>query len=131
MGIQKFTIPAAGGRKAFTLYAELANINYFLTTPLTADAAQGATNKQVLAKAHQRRQYPGDTALSNIPATNREILVDPTRRSGNSAASGSSGQGVSAGRAAAAVSRRSASLRFPCRAATCAANCRAARRVEG
>lgn len=55
----------------------------------------------------------------------------PTRRSGNSAASGSSGQGVSAGREAAAVRRRSASSRFPCRAATCAANCRPARRVEG
>jgi hypothetical protein len=83
MAIQKFTIPAAGGRKAFTLYAELANINYFLKTPLTPDQAAGVTVKQVTVKAHQRQQYPGDTSLSNVPSTSRELLVDPTRRSGN------------------------------------------------
>lgn len=83
MAIQKFVIPAAGGRNAFTIYGELANINHFLKTPLTAAAAGNFTNKQVAVKAHQRRQYPSDTALSNIPATSREVLVDPTRKSGS------------------------------------------------
>jgi hypothetical protein len=43
----------------------------------------GVTNKQVLAKAYQRRQYPGDTTLINMPATSREVLIDPSRKSGN------------------------------------------------
>lgn len=77
-------VPAAGGRNAFTIYAPfLANINWFLKTPLTAADLGTAINKQVAVKAHQRRQYPGDTALSNVPATSREFLVDPSRRSGN------------------------------------------------
>jgi hypothetical protein len=83
MAIKKFTIPAAGSRKAFTLYAEMANINYFLKTPLTPDQAAGVTVKRVTVKAHQRQQYPGDVNLSNVPSVSREVLVDPTRRSGN------------------------------------------------
>jgi hypothetical protein len=33
--IQKFVIPAAGGRNAFTIYSVEGNINYFLKTALT------------------------------------------------------------------------------------------------
>jgi hypothetical protein len=77
-------IAAAGGRKAFTIYAPfLENLNYFLKTPITAADLPAVTNKQVTVKAHQRRQYPGDTALSNVPSSGREVLVDPGRRSGN------------------------------------------------
>lgn len=83
MAIQKHVVAGAGGRQGFTIYGETANINYFLKTPLTPATAQGATNKQVAVKAFQRRQYPGDTTLINIPATQREVLVDPTRKSGN------------------------------------------------
>ena len=83
MAIQKFTIPAASGRNAFVIYAEKANINFFIKTPLTDSDAGTFSNKQVAVKAYQRRQYPGDTALSNVPATYKEILVDPTRKSGN------------------------------------------------
>lgn len=83
MAIQKFVIPAASGRQAFTLYAEKANINFFIKTPLTDADAGAFSNKQVSVKSYQRRQYPGDTALSNVPATSREVLVDPTRKSGN------------------------------------------------
>lgn len=83
MAVQKIVVPAAGGRNAFTIYGELPNLNYFLKTPLTqADVGQ-VTNKQVAVKSYQRRQYPGDTALSNVPATSREVLVDPSRKSGN------------------------------------------------
>lgn len=83
MAIQKIVVPAAGARNAFTLYAELNNINFFLKTPLTQANIGSPSNKQVAVKAHQRRQFPGDTALSNVPGTSREFLVDPSRKSGN------------------------------------------------
>jgi hypothetical protein len=83
MAIRKFTIPAAGGRKEFAIFGEMANINFFLKTPLTPDQAQAATVKQVTVKAHTRRRYPGDPAPVNVSTAAREYLVDPTRRSGN------------------------------------------------
>lgn len=83
MTIQKHVVAGIGGRKGFTIYGETANINYFLKTPLQPETAANATNKQVAVKAFQRRQYPGDTTLINVPATQREVLVDPTRKSGN------------------------------------------------
>jgi hypothetical protein len=80
--IQKFVIPAAGGRKAFTIYSVEENINYFLKTALTPATVAGPTNKQVDVKAYQRRQGPGDAKDINMPATQREVLIDPTRKSG-------------------------------------------------
>ena len=82
MAIAKHLINVAAG-KSITIYGETANINYFLKTPLTPVTDAGVTNKQVLAKAYQRRQYPGDTTLINMPATAREVLIDPSRKSGN------------------------------------------------
>lgn len=77
-------IPAAGGRKAFTIYTPyLENLNHFIKTNVTEADLPEVTNKQVAVKAHQRRQYPGDTALSNIPATVRTVMVSPGRRSGS------------------------------------------------
>lgn len=83
MGIEKFTIAAEGGRKKLVLFAEPANINYFLKTNLTADAVAGPTVKQVSTKATTVRQYPGDNTTFNRPGTSREVLIDPTRKSGN------------------------------------------------
>ena len=83
MAIRKIVIPAAGGREAFTLYAELANINFFIKAPLTPTDVQNFSNKSVAVKAHTRRRFPGDPAPINVSATSREFLVDPTRRSGN------------------------------------------------
>lgn len=82
MAIAKHLINVAAG-KSITIYGETANINYFLKTSLTPVTDAGVTNKQVLAKAYQRRQYPGDTTLINMPATAREVLIDPSRKSGN------------------------------------------------
>lgn len=82
MAIEKFVIPAEQTRGKLVLYAEPANINYFLKTPLTSTADAGVTNKQAAVKAHQRRQYPGDTSLINVPAAQREFMVNPARRSG-------------------------------------------------
>lgn len=82
MGLEKFVIPADGTRGKLTIYAEPANLNYFLKTPLTSTADAGVSNKQVAVKAHQRRQYPGDQTQINVPASQREFMVDPSRRSG-------------------------------------------------
>ena len=82
MAISKIIVPAADGRQKFTLYAELANINYFIKTPLTASDVASFTNKQVDVKAHTRRRYPGDPSPINVSASRREFLVDPTRKSG-------------------------------------------------
>jgi hypothetical protein len=58
MAITGHTVSVAGGGDV-TIYAETANINYFLGTPLTAD-----------------------TTIS-VSAATREFLVDPSRKSGN------------------------------------------------
>ena len=83
MAIVKHVVPAAGGRGAFTIYGETANINYFLKTALTPATTAGATVKQVAVSAHTRRQYPGDLTTTNVSSSGREVLVDPTRKSGN------------------------------------------------
>lgn len=79
MSIQKMTIP--GSETA--IWGEPTNINYFLKTDLTPDAAAGVVNKQTTVKAHTRRQYPGDTTPINVGASGRQFMVDPGRKSGN------------------------------------------------
>jgi hypothetical protein len=83
MAIELFKIAASGGRSAFEIYAEPANINYFLKVDLTPSTASGASNKQVSVKAHTRRQYPGDATTFNVPSSQREVLIDPSKKSGN------------------------------------------------
>jgi hypothetical protein len=83
MAITKFTIPAASGRKSFDIYAEPANLNYFLKTALTPAEAAGVSNKSVVGKASMVRQYPGDPSAYNRPQVTRRVLIDPTRKSGN------------------------------------------------
>lgn len=79
MTIQKFTIDGFD----LAIWAEPANINYFLTTTLTPDAAEGVTNKQSSVKSHSRRQYPGDIITMNVAAHERVYMVDPGRKVGN------------------------------------------------
>lgn len=76
------TVAVAGGGDV-TIYAETANINYFLTTPLTADATEGPTNSAAQVAGSSRRQYPGDNTTISVSAATREFLVDPSRKSGN------------------------------------------------
>jgi len=83
MAIVPHVIAATGGRKEMTIYAETANINYFLKTALVPATDKGASVAQVVVKAHSRRQYPGDAATINVPGSSREVLIDPTRKSGN------------------------------------------------
>jgi hypothetical protein len=78
MTIERFTL--AGTETA--IFAEPANLNFFLNTPLTPDTAAGATVQQSNIRSHTRRQYPGDSSVINVSAAAREFLVDPGRRSG-------------------------------------------------
>jgi len=79
MSIQKHVYDANGN----AIYAETANINYFLKTELAPASAAGAQTKQANVKAFSRRRYPGDAEPSNVSATTREFLYDPGRRNGN------------------------------------------------
>ena len=79
MSIQKHSIPDTD----LAIWAETANINYFVNTDLVADSQAGVTNVQQSVKAHTRRQYVGDTTLSNVSAHSRTTLVDPGRKSGS------------------------------------------------
>ncbi len=79
MSIQKHVYDANGNG----IYAETANINYFLKTPLAPASAEGVQNKTANVKAFSRRRYPGDPEPSNVSATTREFLYDPGRRNGN------------------------------------------------
>ena len=79
MTIQKFSIEGF----ELAIWAEPANLNYFLTTPLTPDAAAGVTNSESTVKAHSRRQYPGDIITMNVSSHSRVYMVDPGRKVGN------------------------------------------------
>ena len=79
MSIQKHVYDANGNG----IYAETANINYFLKTPLAPASAEGAQNKTANVSAFTRRRYPGDPEPSNVSASTREYLYDPGRRNGN------------------------------------------------
>lgn len=63
----------------FSIIAETANINYFLTSALTPDSVDGVVNKQSRKKAHTRRRYVGDPAPSNVQEHPYEFMYDPGR----------------------------------------------------
>ena len=79
MTIQKHVYDAEGN----AIYAETANINYFLKTELAPASSEGVSNKTASVKAHTRRRYPGDSTPANIPVSSRDFLYDPGRRNGN------------------------------------------------
>jgi hypothetical protein len=62
-----------------SIYGEAANINYFLTTPLTPVSEGGIVNKTSNVKAHTRRRYVGDTTPSNVSGGERVYMYDPGR----------------------------------------------------
>ena len=61
------------------IYAEAANINYFLKTTLVPVSATGVVNKSTNVKAHTRRKYVGDTTPSNVSGGDRVFMYDPGR----------------------------------------------------
>jgi hypothetical protein len=82
MAILPHTVEVPGGQPV-VIYAEPANINYFINGSLEPDTADDVTSGQVAVKAHTRAQYPGDPTPMNVSGASREFLVDPTRKSGN------------------------------------------------
>lgn len=79
MAIQKHVYDIDGNG----IYAETANINYFLKTALEPASSEGVVNKTANVSAFTRRRYPGDPEPSNVSASTREFLYDPGRRNGN------------------------------------------------
>lgn len=65
------------------IWAEPANINYFLTTTLTPAGEGTIVNKTSNVKAHGRRQYPQDPNTINVSASSRTYMIDPGRKVGN------------------------------------------------
>jgi hypothetical protein len=82
MAIQKHVVPGYTA-PVLAIWAETANINYFLKTPLVPAGQGTVTNKQAAVPSHTRRQYPGDPTPINVGGTVREFIHDPGRRSGN------------------------------------------------
>ena len=78
MATEKMTTPAGNN----AIYGEPANINYFITTPLTPDSEEGAQNKTTTVSAHTRRRYATDDTPVNVSGGSREFLFDPGRRNG-------------------------------------------------
>jgi hypothetical protein len=81
MAILPHTFQVPGG-ESVTVYAETANINYFLANDLEPDTIDGPTNTQVSVSGSSRRQYPGDSTTINVSGSSREFLKDPSRSSG-------------------------------------------------
>ena len=79
MSIEKHSIPNSDA----AIYAENANLNYFLKNTLEPDAADGLVNKQSTVKSHKRRGYKGDSTPSDIASHSRVWMYDPGRRNGS------------------------------------------------
>lgn len=79
MAIQKHSL--AGTDAA--IYAESANINYFLTTTLSPDSAGGVENRTKEVPSRTVRRYPGDPTPYSIQSVTATYLYDPGRRNGS------------------------------------------------
>ena len=79
MTIQKF---APEGFE-LAIYAEEANLNYFLTTPLSPASVGAVVSKTATVKASTRRQYVGDPTPINVSGGERVYMYDPGRKVGN------------------------------------------------
>ena len=65
------------------IYAEPANLNYFLSTEITPASEGSVVNKTATVKAHTRRQYVGDPTPVNVSGGERTYMYDPGRKVGN------------------------------------------------
>lgn len=79
MTVQKF---APEGFE-LAIYAEEANLNYFLNTPISPVSEGAVVNKTADVKAHTRRQYVGDPTPINVSGGPRVYMFDPGRKVGN------------------------------------------------
>lgn len=65
------------------IYAEPANLNYFLNTTITPVSEGEVVNKTSTVKASTRRQYVGDPTPVNVSGHSRTFMYDPGRKVGN------------------------------------------------
>ena len=79
MTVQKFSPEGF----ELSIYAEEANLNYFLTTPLTPASVGSVVSKTATVKASTRRQYVGDPTPVNVSGGERVYMYDPGRKVGN------------------------------------------------
>jgi hypothetical protein len=82
MAILPHTVQTGTGQPV-VIYAETDNINYFLIAELDPDTAESVTTGSASVAGHSRAQYPGDPTPINVSGSNREFVIDPTRKSGN------------------------------------------------
>lgn len=78
MAITKHSIPESQA----AIYAETANLNYFLANDLAPDTVAGVTNEQSSVSSFTRRRYATDSTPINVSSHQREYMVDPGRRNG-------------------------------------------------
>jgi len=79
MSIEKHSLENTGA----AIYAESANLNYFLKSDLTPDSVDSVTVVQQNVKEHPRRAYVGDPTPSSVDPHPRSVLRDPGRRNGS------------------------------------------------
>ena len=79
MAIQKHSLDGTES----AIYAESANINYFLNTELEPGSAGGVENRTKSIPARTVRRYPGDQTPYSIPSVTATYLYDPGRRNGS------------------------------------------------
>ena len=79
MTIQKFSPDGF----VLDIYAEEANLNYFLKTPITPVSEGSVVSKTATVKAYTRRQYVGDDTPINVSGGDRVYMYDPGRKVGN------------------------------------------------
>ena len=79
MAIQKHTLPDTSS----AIWAETANLNYFVNDDITPDSVGSVTNETSDVAASSRRQYPGDATPVSVSANTRVYMVDPGRKSGS------------------------------------------------
>ena len=80
MAIEKHTIDERGT----AIWAETANLNYFLNTALTPDTVEGVEVRTKNIPQRSVRRYKGDPAPYTVSAvTGARYLYDPGRRGGS------------------------------------------------
>lgn len=78
------TIPEEGTRGTFTIYGNLASLNFFLNDALEADEFNtGGERRQKSHKATTVRRGPSDTTPFQRDGSTADWWFDPTLKSGN------------------------------------------------
>ena len=81
MAIEKHTVDESSGA---AIYAESANLNYFVKTEITPDSVEGVVTKTKNIPSRSVRRYVGDPNPYTIgPVSGARYVYDPGRRNGS------------------------------------------------